>query len=115
MDAPRTPGYPPEQKATAAVAATGFIVNVIPGIPDEAKRNATELALALGPTLTFGGVAVRASRAKWLAPHGLLVPDDPKTPVNERLQSVWQLAIFVFCLVAALAGIAAVILWFFFR
>lgn len=113
MSAPRTPNLPPEQKGTIAVAAAGFLVNVIPGIPEEAKSNATDLALALGPTLTFGGVAVRASRAKWLADKGLLVADDPATPINERLQSIWRLVMFAACLVAALAGIAAVILWFF--
>lgn len=115
MAAPRTPNLPPEQKGTIAVAAAGFLVNVIPGIPEQAKSNATDLALALGPTLTFGGVAVRASRAKWLAPHGLLVKDDPKTAINERLQSIWQLAVFAACMVAALTGIAAIILWFFLR
>jgi len=112
---PASPNFPPEQKATAAVAATGFIVNVIPGIPEEAKSNATDLALALGPTLTFGGVAVRASRAKWLAGQGLLVADDPRTPINERLQSIWRLAMFVACMVAALTGVAAIILWFIIR
>ena len=112
MSAPRTPNFPPEQRATVAVAAVGFICNVIPGLPEEAKSNATDLALALGPTLTFGGVAVRASRAKWLADKGLLAPDDPRTPINERLQSIWRLATLGLLLVAALAGIAAVILWF---
>jgi len=111
--APRTPNLPPEQKGTIAVAAAGFIVNVIPWIPEAAKSNATDLAIALGPTLTFGGVAVRASRAKWLAPAGLLEKDDPKTPINERLQSIWRLGIFAACMTAALAGIAAIILWFF--
>lgn len=97
------------------MAAVGFACNLIPGLPEEAKSNATDLALALGPTLTFGGVAVRASRAKWLAPSGLLVADDPKTPINERLQSVWRLAMFAACMVAALSGVAAIILWFFLR
>lgn len=109
---PRTPNLPPEQKATIAVAATGIIVNVIPGIPDAAKSNATDLALAIGPTLTFGGVAVRASRAKWLADKGLLVRDDPKTPLNERLASMWRMVGLGVILLTCVVGITAIILWF---
>lgn len=115
MPAPRTPNFPPEQKATALVAFTGILVNVIPGIPAEAKSNATDLALVIGPTLTFGGLGVRASRAKWLAPHDLLVPDDPKTPLNERVQGMFRVTVLVGGTVLVALAVAALILWVFFR
>jgi hypothetical protein len=112
---PRTPNFPPEQKAAIAVAFTGIIVNVIPGVPEEAKSNATDLALVIGPTLTFGGVGLRAARAKFLAPHDLLVADDPKTPLNERIQGLFRLWVLAGGTVLIAVGLVAIILWVFAR
>jgi hypothetical protein len=111
---PRTPGFPPEQKASLAVAVVGMLAAIIPGVPPEAADNAKDIAVTVAPTLTFGGLGVRAARARWLAPVGLLARDDDGDPRTPPVPTVAYYALVAVPTVLAVAELV-VIIWLLLR
>ena len=105
MAKPKTPAFPPEQVASAVIAAVGILGQVVP-LDEAAKGGIAQLATTTIVTLSASGAAVRLGRQKWWKNFTVDSDDDPSTPPVLARTFLYLLAA---CVVVAIGSLTALI------
>lgn len=107
--APRTPGFPPEQVASAVTASVAIIAQLVP-LDQDAKDGIAQLATTAIVTMSASGAAVRLGRQKWWKNFMIDADNDPATPPTLAWKFLVLTGVMTVIAIGALTALLVVLL-----